>query len=64
MLNNKCLKNSANRIQDKNLIIRTNKINEISLSCFDDKLYILKNRYDGFDVILNGYDGLFLDYQS
>ena len=35
-----------NRIQSKNHKIGTNEI-KISLSCFDDKIYILNNGYDG-----------------
>ena len=37
-----------NRIQSKNHKIGTYKINRISLPCFDDKIYIRNNRYDGF----------------
>ena len=40
LLNNKCLRHSTNRIQRKYHRIRTYKINKISLSCFDDKIYI------------------------
>ena len=36
-----------NRIQSENHKIGTYENNEISLSCFDDKIYILNNRYDG-----------------
>ena len=36
-----------NRIQSKNHRIRTYEINKISLSCFDDKIYILNNGYVG-----------------
>ena len=35
-LHNKCLRHSMNRIQSKNH-------NKISLSCFDDEIYILNN---------------------
>ena len=42
-----------NRIQSKNHRIRTYEINKTSL-CFNDKIYILNN----------GYDGLALGYQS
>ena len=38
LLNNKCLRYSINRIQNKNLKIGTYEINQIYLSCFDDKI--------------------------
>ena len=44
---NKCLRHSINRIQSENHKVGTYENNEISLSCFDDKIYILNNRYDG-----------------
>ena len=37
--NNKCLRQSINRTQSKG--------HRISLSCFDDKIYIQNNGYDG-----------------
>ena len=40
LLNNKCIRHSMNRIQSKNQRIGTYEINEISLSCVDDKIYI------------------------
>ena len=43
-----------NRIQSKDHKIGAYKINKISLSCFDDKIYIQSN----------GCDGLALGYQS
>ena len=43
-----------NRIQGKDHRIGTYQINKISLSCFDDKIYINNN----------GYEGLALGYQS
>ena len=52
--NNKCLKHSMNKIQSKYYRIETYKINRISLSCFDGKIYIQNN----------GYLGLALGYQS
>ena len=54
LLNKKCLRHSTNRIQSKDHSIRTYEINKTSLSCFDDKIYIQNN----------GYDGLALGYQS
>ena len=47
-------KTLMNRIPSKNHRTEPYKISKISLSCFDDKVYILNN----------GYDGLALDYQS
>ena len=47
LLNNKCLRHSMNRTQSKNHKIKTYEMNKISLSCFDDKIYILRNEYDG-----------------
>ena len=53
-LNNKYIRHSMNRIQGKGYRIRTYEINEISMSCFDDKIHIQNN----------GYDGLALGYQN
>ena len=36
-----------NKIQIKDNRIGTYEINKISLSCFDDKIYIQNNGYDG-----------------
>ena len=47
LLNKKCLRHSMNRIQSKDHRIGTYEINKISLSCFDDKIYIQKNGCDG-----------------
>ena len=44
--NNKCLKQSMNRIYSKDHRIGTYEINKISLPCFNDKIYIQKNGYD------------------
>ena len=41
LLNNKCLRLSMNRTQSK-----TYETKKIYLSCFDDKINILNNRYD------------------
>ena len=46
-LNKKCLRNSMNRIQGKDHTIGTYEVNKISLSRFDDKIYIQNNGYDG-----------------
>ena len=40
LLNNKCIRHSMNRIQSKDHRIRIYEINKISLTCFDDKIYI------------------------
>ena len=40
LLNKKCSRHSMNRIQSKDYKIGTYKINKISLSCCDDKIYI------------------------
>ena len=47
LLNNKCIRNSMNRIQSKDHRIGTYEINKISLSCFNDKIYNQNNGYDG-----------------
>ena len=47
LLNKKCSRHSINRIQSENRRIGTYEINKMSLSCFDDKIYILNNGYDG-----------------
>ena len=54
LLNKKCLRHFMNRIQSKDHKIGTYEINKISLSCFDDKIWIENN----------GCDGLALGYQS
>ena len=46
LFNRKCLRHSINRIQSKNHKIGTSQINTISLSCFDEKIYILNSGYD------------------
>ena len=48
------LRHSINRIQSKDYRIGTYGVNKILLSCFDDKIYIQNN----------GYEGLALGYQS
>ena len=47
LLNNKCIRHSMNRIKSKDHRIGTYERNKISLSCFDDKIYIKNNGYDG-----------------
>ena len=47
LLNKKCVKNSTSRIQSKHHRIGTYEINEIFLSCFNNKIYIENNGYDG-----------------
>ena len=46
-LNNKYIRHSMNRIQSKDQRIETDEINKISLSCFDYKIYIKDNGYNG-----------------
>ena len=40
LLNNKCIRHSMSRIQSRDQRIGTYEINKISLSCYDDKIYI------------------------
>ena len=47
-LKDKCLRHSMNRIQSKDHRIGTYEITKISLSCFDGKIYIQNNWYDGW----------------
>ena len=47
LLNKKCLRHSMNKIQSKYHKMGTDEINKISLSCFDDKIYIQNNGCDG-----------------
>ena len=46
LLNERCLRHSMNRIQSKDQKIGTYEINKISLSYFDNKIYIQNNGYD------------------
>ena len=46
-MNNKYMRHSMNRIKSKDHIIGTHEINKMSLSCFDDQMYIQHNGYDG-----------------
>ena len=54
LLNGNYLRHLMNRIQSKDQRIQTYEINKIWFSCFDDKIYIQNN----------GYDGLAFGYQS
>ena len=47
LLNKKYLRHSMNKIQSKDHRVGTHKINNIYMSCFDDKIYIQKYRCDG-----------------
>ena len=47
LMNKKSIRHSMNRIQSKGHRIGTYEISKISLSCFDDKIYVQNNRYDG-----------------
>ena len=55
LLNYKCMRHSINRIQSKDHWIQTYEINKISLSYFDDKIYIQNNGYDGLELLLLYY---------
>ena len=48
LFNNKCIRHAMNRIKSKDHRKGTYEINKISLSCFDDKIYIQDYGYDGF----------------
>ena len=50
LLNDKYMRHSMNRTQGKSYRIGTYEINKISLSCFDDTIYIQNNGYDGLDL--------------
>ena len=52
LLNKKFLRHLMNRIQSKKHKIGTCEIDKISLSCFDDKIYIQNNGCDG---LVSGY---------
>ena len=54
LLNNKCIRHPMNKMQRKNHRIGTYEIKNVSLSCFDDEIYIQNN----------GCDGLALGYQK
>ena len=54
LLNKKCLRHPMDRIQNKDYKTGTFEITKISLSCFDDKIYIHNS----------GCDGLALGYYS
>ena len=47
LLNKTYLRHSMKRIQSKDHRIGTNETNKISLTCFDDKIYIQNNGCDG-----------------
>ena len=46
LLNNKCIRYSMNRIKNKDCRIGTYEINQVSLSCFADKIHIQNNAYN------------------
>ena len=52
LLNNKCKRQSMNRIQSKEHKIGTNEINKVSLSRFDGKIYIQNYVYEGLTVVI------------
>ena len=43
LLGNKQMHNSMKTIRSQNHQLRSYKINKVSLSCFDDKIYLLKD---------------------
>ena len=47
LLNNKCLRDSVNRIQYKFHRIRTYETSKKILSCLNDKIYIQNSGHDG-----------------
>ena len=47
LLNKKCLRHLMNRIQNKDHRIQTYEISKIALSCFDHKICIQNNGWDG-----------------
>ena len=55
LFNIKCLRHSINRNQSKDHRTGTYEINKISLFCFDHKIYIQNNRYDGLVLGYQGY---------
>ena len=48
---NKCIRHLMNRIQSKDNRTGTYEINKISLSCFDDTIYIQNNGYDELALV-------------
>ena len=52
LLNKICLRHLMNRIQSKDHKIGTYEINKISLSCFDDQIYIQNNGCHGLAELI------------
>ena len=52
LLNQKCMRNTTNRIQSKDHRIGTYEMNKTLLSCFDDKVYVRNNGYDGLALAI------------
>ena len=52
LLNKICLRHLMNRIQNKDHKIGSFEINKISLSCFDDEIYIQNNGCDGLAELI------------
>ena len=48
--NQNCLIHSMNKIQSKNHAVETYEINKSFLTCFDDKVHVLNNRYGGLSL--------------
>ena len=54
-----------NRNQIKSHRIRTYEMNKISLTCFDDKIHILNNEYNGLALgYKNNYKNSYLNNYS
>ena len=47
LLNKKCLRHLMNRVQKNDHKRKSYEMNKIYLYCFDDKIYIQNNMYDG-----------------
>ena len=61
LLNKESLRHPRNRIQSKNHKIETYEINKTYFSCFDDKIYIQNNGYDGLSYVNNYYKNSYLN---
>ena len=55
LLKRKCLRHLMNRIQSKNQRMGTYEINKISLSCFNDNIFIQNNGCDGLALGFKSY---------
>ena len=55
LLNKNCFRQSMNRIQSKDHRTETFEIDNISLSCFDNQIYIQNNRCHGLALGYQNY---------